>query len=111
MQLSTVLLASLFTAASARVERFNQTVLSNEPGPDNHTSKCSLFELEDFFAEDNNPTRIEVRYSCDEEPIVFAEIMHKKEKHLLLWRGQGDSEDDVIDIHIAKKTGKSKISG
>ena len=116
MKLSTVLfLGYLFTVASAREKNDSSSELEQNPPDLDHTnSTCKLFDLEDVFAEGASPARIEVRYSCDEEPIQFVETMHEKENRLLLWTGQGaDSEYDVISIHVAsnKKGDLKKISG
>jgi|AntRauTorckE5430_2_1112549.scaffolds.fasta_scaffold00205_11 hypothetical protein len=105
MRLLTGILVSLFAlAASAKQEHYSQSKTSYVPG-------CDLFDVKGFFTDGNSPTRIEVRYSCDKEPIGFVKTMHKKEEHLFLWRGQGDSEDENIDIRIETIKGRSKISG
>ena len=116
MKLSTVLfLGYLFTVASAREKNDSSSELEQKnPDLDHTNSTCKLFDLEDVFAEGASPARIEVRYSCDEEPIQFVETMHEKENRLLLWTGQGaDSEYDVISIHVAsnKKGDLKNISG
>ena len=116
MKFSTVLfLGSLCTVVSARGKNESSSELEHKhPDLDHTNSTCKLFDLEDVFAEGVSPVRIEVRYSCDEEPITFVETTHEKENRLLLWTGQGaDSEDDVISVHVAsnKKDDLKQISG
>jgi hypothetical protein len=95
-------LASLFTAVSAK----EKSELSTEPEHNqtevDRTIECKLFEVEDAFAGRNIPARVDLRYNCDKEPITFVKTLHEEEKYLMVWRGQGvDSEDDVVSISVA----------